>query len=72
VPSVFVSYAHEDQEFVLALIAELEAQGLDARYDQVLLGVGDSLIGDGISGVGCRKRSPASASRAPSAAYRRP
>lgn len=44
VPSAFVSYAHADQEFVLALIAELEAEGLDIRYDQVALHIGDSLI----------------------------
>jgi len=42
-PSVFVSYAHEDNEFVLALIEPLRAQGLDVRYDQVVLRIGDSL-----------------------------
>jgi TIR domain len=42
-PSVFVSYAHEDQEFVLALIEALQAEGLDVRYDQVVLRIGDSL-----------------------------
>jgi hypothetical protein len=44
VASAFVSYAHEDQEFVLALIERLQAQGLDVRYDQVVLQIGDSLI----------------------------
>ena len=44
-PSAFVSYAHEDQEFVLALAEHLHAQeGLDIRYDQVALHIGDSLI----------------------------
>jgi hypothetical protein len=45
VASAFISYAHEDQEFVLALVHELEAQGgLEIRYDQVALNIGDSLI----------------------------
>jgi hypothetical protein len=44
VPSAFISYAHEDQEFVLALVQELEGQGLEIRYDQVVLRIGDSLI----------------------------
>lgn len=43
-PSAFVSYAHEDQELVLALVEHLRAQGLDVRYDQVVLRIGDSLI----------------------------
>lgn len=43
-PSAFISYAHEDQEFVLALVERLEAQGLDVRYDAVVLRIGDSLI----------------------------
>ncbi|TML04832.1 MAG: toll/interleukin-1 receptor domain-containing protein, partial [Actinobacteria bacterium] len=43
-PAAFISYAHEDQEFVLALIERLEAQGLNIRYDQVALHIGDSLI----------------------------
>lgn len=43
-PSVFVSYAHEDQEFALALIEELQMGNVDVRYDQVVLHVGDSLI----------------------------
>lgn len=43
-PSAFVSYAHEDQEFVLALVEHLQTQGLDIRYDQVALRIGDSLI----------------------------
>ena len=42
--SAFVSYAHEDQEFVLALVEHLENQGLDVRYDRVALHIGDSLI----------------------------
>jgi hypothetical protein len=44
VASAFVSYAHEDQEFVLALIEALTKQGLDIRYDGVALRIGDSLI----------------------------
>jgi hypothetical protein len=42
--SAFVSYAHEDQELMLDLVEHLEAQGLDIRYDQVVLQIGDSLI----------------------------
>ena len=42
--SAFVSYAHEDQEFVLALVERLQKQGLDIRYDRVVLQIGDSLI----------------------------
>jgi hypothetical protein len=42
--SAFISYAHEDQEFVLALVEYLRRQGLDVRYDQVVLHIGDSLI----------------------------
>ena len=42
--SAFVSYAHEDQEFVLSLVGHLQAQGLDIRYDRVVLHIGDSLI----------------------------
>jgi TIR domain-containing protein len=45
VPSAFISYAHEDQEFVLGLADHLRGQeGLVIRYDQVALHVGDSLI----------------------------
>jgi hypothetical protein len=44
VPSAFVSYAHEDQELVLALVQHLQEQGLDIRYDGVALQIGDSLI----------------------------
>jgi hypothetical protein len=44
VASAFVSYAHEDQEFVLALVERLQTQGLEIRYDQVALRIGDSLI----------------------------
>ncbi len=43
-PSAFISYAPEDTEFVLALVERLRARGLDIRYDQVVLNVGDSLI----------------------------
>lgn len=43
-PSAFVSYAHEDQELVLVLVDHLQAQGLDIRYDGVVLQIGDSLI----------------------------
>lgn len=43
-PSAFVSYAHEDREFVLALIEALKANGLDIRYDSVVLRIGDSLL----------------------------
>jgi hypothetical protein len=42
--SAFISYAHEDQEFVLELYRRLLDQGLDVRYDQVALHIGDSLI----------------------------
>jgi hypothetical protein len=44
VASAFISYAHEDQEFVLALVEHLQVQGLDIRCDQVTLHIGDSLI----------------------------
>jgi hypothetical protein len=44
VASAFISYAREDQEFVLALAAELRGKGLDVRFDQVVLHVGDSLM----------------------------
>jgi len=42
--SAFVSYAHEDREFVFALVEHLIARDLDIRYDQIALRVGDSLI----------------------------
>ena len=42
--SAFISYSHSDREFVLALIERLQDQGLDVRYDQVALQIGDSLI----------------------------
>ncbi len=42
--SAFISYAHEDQELTVDLAEHLEAQGLDIRYDQVVLQIGDSLI----------------------------
>jgi hypothetical protein len=44
VASAFISYAHEDQELMLELVEHLHAQGLDIRYDQVVLQIGDSLI----------------------------
>jgi hypothetical protein len=44
VTSAFISYAHEDEEFMLALVEPLRDQGLDIRYDKVVLRVGDSLI----------------------------
>jgi TIR domain len=44
VASALVSYAHEDQEFVLALVERIEEQGLEIRYDRVALHIGDSLI----------------------------
>jgi TIR domain len=44
VPSAFVSYGHEDQEFVLSLVEHLQLQGLDITYDQIVLEIGDSLI----------------------------
>lgn len=44
VTSAFVSYAHEDREFALEVIKHLQAQGLEIRYDQVALHIGDSLI----------------------------
>ncbi|MGH2763550.1 MAG: toll/interleukin-1 receptor domain-containing protein [Thermoleophilaceae bacterium] len=42
--SAFISYAHEDQEFMLALAEQLQGQELEIRYDQVVLHIGDSLI----------------------------
>jgi hypothetical protein len=42
--SAFISYAHEDQELMLSLVGQLQSQGLDIRYDQVVLQIGDSLI----------------------------
>ena len=44
VPSAFVSYAHEDREFVLSLVEHLRGQGLEITYDQIALEIGDSLI----------------------------
>ena len=44
-PSAFISYAHEDEEFVLALAQHLRGHDeLEIRYDQVALHIGDSLI----------------------------
>lgn len=42
--SAFISYAHEDREFVLQLYEHLRERGLDVRFDQVALHIGDSLI----------------------------
>lgn len=42
--SAFVSYAHEDREFVLALVERLRKQDLEIRYDGVVLEIGDALI----------------------------
>lgn len=42
--SAFISYAHEDQEFMVALVEQLQGQELEIRYDQVVLNIGDSLI----------------------------
>ncbi len=42
--TAFISYAHEDQEFVLALADRLAAEELDVEFDQIALRVGDSLI----------------------------
>lgn len=44
VASAFISYAHEDQEFMLALVEQLQSQELEIQYDQVVLNIGDSLI----------------------------
>jgi hypothetical protein len=44
VARVFISYSHEDQEFVLALVERLQERGLNVRFDRVVLQVGDSLI----------------------------
>jgi hypothetical protein len=44
VASAFVSYAHEDREFVLARVERLQKQDLEIRYDGVALEIGDSLI----------------------------
>src|SRR5215471_5234619 len=43
-PSAFVSYSHADEEFVLALVEELTRRGLEIRFDQVVMRVGDSLL----------------------------
>lgn len=42
--SAFISYAHEDEEFMLPLAEHLQGQRLDIRYAQVVLNIGDSLI----------------------------
>jgi hypothetical protein len=44
VASAFISYSHEDQEFVLVLVEHLQRQGLEISYDRVALHIGDSLI----------------------------
>ena len=43
-PSVFVSYAHDDKAFVRELIGDLRAVGLPATYDEWILDIGDSII----------------------------
>lgn len=43
-PSAFVSYAHEDLEFVQVLVERLQAHGLAVTYDQIVLEIGDSLV----------------------------
>lgn len=42
--SAFISYAHEDREFMTALVDHLQGQEHEIRYDQVVLNIGDSLI----------------------------
>lgn len=41
---VFVSYAHEDGDFVDRLHRDLSAAGLPATYDKVVLEIGDSIV----------------------------
>lgn len=48
--NVFVSYAHEDAEFVERLYADLREAGVVATYDKMLLDVGDSIV-DRISAI---------------------
>lgn len=43
-PRVFISYSHQDQEFVIALVERLEARGIRVWIDYVELVIGDSLI----------------------------
>mgnify|MGYP001317804711 CR=1 FL=1 len=42
--TVFVSYSHEDSDFVERLIIDLRASQISATYDKWLLNVGDSII----------------------------
>jgi hypothetical protein len=52
-PTIFVSYSHEDAPFVLDLVQRLRMRGVNVWIDQVELVVGDSLIeriGDAIHG----------------------
>jgi hypothetical protein len=49
-PTAFVSYAHEDSEYVGALIEQLNGHAVDVVYDRVVLRVGDSLV-ERISGA---------------------
>ena len=41
--TAFISYAHEDQDFVVTLANDLQSADLNVVYDQVILRVGDSL-----------------------------
>lgn len=36
VASAFISYAHEDHEFMLVLVEQLQDQEFEIRYDQVV------------------------------------
>jgi hypothetical protein len=42
--TAFISYAHEDQELILALADHLAEEELDVEFDQIVLRIGDSLI----------------------------
>jgi hypothetical protein len=42
--SAFISYAHEDEQFMISLVDQLQGQEHEIRYDQVVLNIGDSLI----------------------------
>ena len=41
---IFVTYAHEDSEFVERLVADLESSGLAMVFDKQLMRLGDSLL----------------------------
>ena len=43
-PMAFVSYSHQDEVFVLALVAKLKEHGIGVWIDRVDLVIGDSLI----------------------------